>query len=115
MFTRAHIISAAALSFALPCATFADAPADQALIGSPAAQSYWPSLLGEQYTFVLQHQTSLHSPYEGPLSLRPDGDTQPTKTIGFYFGWALRSWARRPSWRRTPWRCNRLTASLRPR
>jgi high affinity Mn2+ porin len=93
MFTRAHIISAAALSFALPCATFADAPADEALSGSPAAQSYWPSLLGEQYTFVLQHQTSLHSPYEGPLSLKPDGDTQPTNTIGFYFGWALTHWA----------------------
>jgi len=93
MFTRARIISAAALSFMLPCATLADAPADEALTGSPAAQSYWPSLLGEQYTFVLQHQTSLHSPYEGPLSLKPDGDTQPTNTIGFYFGWALTQWA----------------------
>jgi high affinity Mn2+ porin len=93
MFTRAHIISAAALAFALPCATLADAPADEALTGSPAAQSYWPSLLGEQYTFVLQHQSSLHSPYEGPLSLKPDGDTQPTNTIGFYFGWALTHWA----------------------
>jgi high affinity Mn2+ porin len=93
MFTRAHIISAAALAFALPYAARADTPAEDALTGSPAAQSYWPSLIGEQYTFVLQHQTSLHSPYEGPLSLRPDGDTQPTNTIGFYFGWALTSWA----------------------
>jgi high affinity Mn2+ porin len=93
MFSRAHIISAAALAFALSYAACADAPAEEALTGSPAAQSYWPSLLGEQYTFVLQHQTSLHSPYAGPLSLKPDGDTQPTNTIGFYFGWALTSWA----------------------
>jgi high affinity Mn2+ porin len=93
MFTRIHIISAAALAFALPYAARADAPAEDALTGSPAAQSYWPSLLGEQYTFVLQHQTSLHSPYAGALSLKPGGDTQPTDTIGFYFGWALTSWA----------------------
>ena len=93
---RSLIIGTTVLSIALPCAGFADAPADPAagaLSGSPAAQSYWPSLLGEQYTFVLQHQSSLHSPYAGPLSLRPDGDTQPTDTIGFYFGWALTDWA----------------------
>jgi len=90
---RSLIIGIAALSIALPCAALADAPADAALSGSPAAESYWPRLLGEQYTFVLQHQSSLHSPYEGPLSLNPDGDTQPTNTFGFYFGWALTSWA----------------------
>ena len=96
MSMRSLIIGTAVLSIALPCASFADAPADPAagaLAGSPAALSYWPSLLGEQYTFVLQHQSSLHSPYAGPLSLKPDGDTQHTDTIGFYFGWALTDWA----------------------
>jgi hypothetical protein len=96
MSIRSVIIGTAALSIALPCAGFADAPADpaaDALSGSPAPETYWPRLLGEQYTFVLQHQSSLHSPYAGPLSLRPDGDTQPTHTFGFYFGWALTDWA----------------------
>ena len=90
------IIGTAVLSIALPCASFADAPADpaaEALSGAPAPQSYWPRLIGEQYTFVLQHQSALHSPYAGPLSLKPDGDTQPTHTIGFYLGWALTDWA----------------------
>jgi hypothetical protein len=84
------------LSIALPCASLADAPADpaaDALSAAPAPQSYWPRLIGEQYTFVLQHQSALHSPYAGPLSLKPDGDTQPTHTIGFYLGWALTDWA----------------------
>ena len=39
-------------------------------------------LLGAQYTFVIQNQSALTSPYQGPLSLHPDGDTQPTHTIG---------------------------------
>jgi high affinity Mn2+ porin len=93
MLTRSLIIGIAALSIGLPCAGLADAPADEALTGLPAPDSYWPRLVGEQYTFVLQHQSSLHSPYEGPLSLKPEGDTQPTNTFGFYFGWALTSWA----------------------
>src|SRR6516225_487184 len=56
--------------------------------GSEASEhvSHWPQLLGAQYTFVLQHQTSLWSPYEGPHSLDPTGDTQPTHTIGLYTG-----------------------------
>ena len=58
----------------------------------PAPQSADPMLLGAQYTYVLQHQTALDSPYAGPLSLRADGDTQPTHTIGFYGGWAPRAW-----------------------
>lgn len=91
---RALIIGTAALSIALPWASLADAPADhEELSGSAAPESAWPRLLGEQYTFVLQHQSSLHSPYAGPLSLKPDGDTQPTHTIGLYFGWALTPWA----------------------
>ena len=93
MSIRSLILGTAVLSIVLPCAGFADAPADEVLLGSPAPESNWPRLIGEQYTFVLQHQSALHSPYAGPLSLRPDGDTQPTHTFGFYFGWALTSWA----------------------
>jgi high affinity Mn2+ porin len=93
MCIHSFIIGSAALSIVVPCAAFADAPADAALQGAPAPESYWPRLIGAQYTFVLQQQTELHSPYEGPLSLKPDGDTQPTNTIGFYLGWALAPWA----------------------
>jgi hypothetical protein len=93
MSIRPALIGAAALSIAWPCAAPAEAAADAQLSGTPAAESAWPALLGEQYTFVLQHQTSLHSPYQGPLSLDPDGDTQPTNTIGFYSGWAPFYWA----------------------
>jgi high affinity Mn2+ porin len=59
----------------------------------PAAASDTPMLLGAQYTYILQHQDGLHSPYAGPLSLNPDGDTQPTHTLGVYVGWAPVSWA----------------------
>jgi hypothetical protein len=67
--------------------------ADEPLPGVAAPASYWPILLGAQYTYVLQHQTALRSPYEGPLSLYPQGSTQPTNTIGFYGGWAAAPWA----------------------
>src|SRR5450755_2594610 len=77
------------LSVVLACAAVAAGTADEDLAGAPAAGSHWPRLLGEQYTFVLQNQSTLHSPYAGPLSLDPKGDTQPTHTIGFYLGWAL--------------------------
>ena len=53
----------------------------------------WPTSVGAQYTFVRQHQSRLDSPYEGRLSLDPNGDTEQTHTIGFYFGWAPTSWA----------------------
>jgi len=56
-------------------------------------ESKLPALLGAQYTFIVQHQTSLHSPYAGALSLDPTGDTQPTHTLGVYFGWAPLHWA----------------------
>src|SRR3984885_14655335 len=87
MSIRSALIGAAALSIVMPCAALADAGVDAELSGPPAAESPWPALLGEQYTFVLQHQTSPHSPYQGPLSLYASGDTQPTNTIGFYSGW----------------------------
>jgi hypothetical protein len=50
-------------------------------------------LLSAQYTFILQHQDALQAPYSGPLSLNPDGDTQPTNTLGAYLGWAPLRWA----------------------
>src|SRR4051794_9866483 len=52
-----------------------------------------PTLVAAQYTFVRQHQSRLDSPYQGRLSLDPDGDTEQTHTIGLYFGWAPTSWA----------------------
>ncbi len=45
-----------------------------------------PQWLGAQYTFVDQHQYSLHSPYQGELSLHPQGDTERSHTFGAYFG-----------------------------
>jgi hypothetical protein len=78
---------------AAPAPDAPTAPAvDEPLPGVPAPASYWPMLLGAQYTYVLQHQTALRSPYEGPLSLYPQGSTQPTNTIGFYGGWAAARW-----------------------
>lgn len=68
-------------------------PPTSSAVGAPGPTSYGPMLLGAQYTYVLQHQTSLRSPYAGPDSLLPAGDTQPTHTIGFYGGWAPASWA----------------------
>jgi high affinity Mn2+ porin len=65
-----------------------------ALLGMRCADaSDAPMLLGAQYTYILQHQDGLRSPYAGPLSLKPDGDTQPTHTLGVYGGWAPVSWA----------------------
>jgi high affinity Mn2+ porin len=45
-----------------------------------------PQFLGAQYTFVDQHQDALRSPYAGPLSLDPRGDTEQSHTFGAYFG-----------------------------
>ncbi len=50
-------------------------------------------LLGAQYTFIEQRQSTLESPYVGRLSLHPDGDRLGTHTIGFYGGWAPLAWA----------------------
>jgi len=58
----------------------------------PAPDSKYPMLLGVQYTFIEQQQSSLESPYQGEFSLHPQGDRQATHTIGFYGGWAPLSW-----------------------
>jgi hypothetical protein len=54
--------------------------------------SRWPQLLGAQYTFIEQWQSPLQSPYAGVHSLLPEGDQQPTHTIGAYTGWAPCTW-----------------------
>lgn len=59
----------------------------------PAADTSWPTIVGAQFTSIVQNQSSLRSPYQGPLSLDPSGDTEPTETIGLYLGWAPFSWA----------------------
>jgi len=53
------------------------------------AKLFVPQWLGAQYTFVDQHQDSLHSPYAGSMSLRANGDTKRSHTFGAYFGVAL--------------------------
>ncbi len=77
-----------------PAAPPASPPPDasSAPAAPPAPASYWPMLVGAQYTFIDQNQSSLRSPYRGPLSLDPLGDTQATNTIGFYGGWAPVNW-----------------------
>jgi high affinity Mn2+ porin len=80
--TAAGLLATAAISHAWACESTEVCP-----------DTGWPTLVGAQYTFVRQHQSRLDSPYEGRLSLDPDGDTEQTHTIGFYFGWAPASWA----------------------
>jgi high affinity Mn2+ porin len=74
----------------------AQAASDSAPPTSPEASlgpaSHWPQLVGAQYTFILQNQSSLLSPYVSRLSLDPNGDTQPTNTLGMYLGWAPLNW-----------------------
>jgi hypothetical protein len=53
------------------------------------APLFIPQWLGAQYTFVDQHQDSLHSPYAGDMSLHAGGDTARSHTFGLYFGVAL--------------------------
>jgi high affinity Mn2+ porin len=53
------------------------------------APLFVPQWLGAQYTFVDQNQSRVHSPYQGPLSLNPNGSTARSHTFGAYFGVAL--------------------------
>jgi high affinity Mn2+ porin len=50
-----------------------------------------PQLLGAQYTFTDQEQSRVHSPYQGALSLLPQGDIERSHTFGAYFGVPLTS------------------------
>ena len=83
-------LALAALLLATGVARAGDAPPD---LEEPAPASTTPQLLAAQYTFIEQRQSTLESPYAGPLSLHSQGDRQGTQTFGFYGGWALRSWA----------------------
>jgi len=74
------------------CAADSDATSAPAPAAVPAPSSNWPMLLGAQYTLVDQNQSRLYSPYSGPLSLNPNGDTEATNTVGFYSGWAPVNW-----------------------
>ena len=73
-------------------AAVADGSSPPAPSPPPGADSRWPLFLAAQYTFIDQKQTPLDSPYQGKLSLYPDGDRQSTHTIGVYSGWAPWSW-----------------------
>lgn len=53
------------------------------------APLFVPQWLGAQYTFIDQHQSSLHAAYSGPMSLRARGDTERSHSFGAYFGVAL--------------------------
>ncbi len=54
-----------------------------------AAPLFVPQWLGAQYTLVDQHQSSLHLPHNGSMSLRARGDTEGSHTFSAYFGVAL--------------------------
>lgn len=62
------------------------ASASTVAFADDAPREFVPQLLGAQYTFVDQHQYALRSPYAGPLSLLPQGDTERSHTFGAYFG-----------------------------
>lgn len=72
------------IHFATLCLATASASAS-----ADDAPLFAPQWLGAQYTFIDQHQSSLHSPYSGPESLRAQGDTERSHTFGAYFGVAL--------------------------
>jgi hypothetical protein len=80
------------LLMSLLLAAVAGAVPAAARASEPAPDSRWPQLLAAQYTYVEQWQTALTSPYQGTHSLHPEGDHQPTHTIGFYSGWAPLDW-----------------------
>ena len=77
---KIHLFAAAAwLALApLPLAAQAD-----------DAPVFVPQWLGAQYTFIDQHQSSLHAAYSGPSSLHAQGDTERSHSFGAYFGVAL--------------------------
>jgi high affinity Mn2+ porin len=64
-----------------------------ALVSTPTLADdtplFVPQWLGAQYTFVDQHQSAVHSPYAGALSLHARNDTARSHTFGAYFGVAL--------------------------
>lgn len=59
------------------------------MVRADEAPLFIPQWLGAQYTFIDQHQNSLHSPYAGKQSLLARSDTERSHTFGAYFGVAL--------------------------
>lgn len=87
------LVGAVWLSAGAPLLLAQSEPTDsQAAAVALGPDSRLPQVVGAQYTFILQNQSSLLSPYQGHLSLNPRGDTQPTNTVGLYLGWAPLSW-----------------------
>jgi high affinity Mn2+ porin len=80
------------LLISLLLAAASDAAPAAAEAPEAGPDSRWPQLLAAQYTYVEQWQTALTSPYQGKFSLNPEGDQQPTHTMGFYTGWAPLDW-----------------------
>lgn len=95
-FARCCAVAALALctqrAHALDTALVAADTAASAATEAPSPASDWPQLLAAQYSFIEQRQSTLASPYQGALSLHPQGDRQATHTVGFYTGWAPLSW-----------------------
>ena len=79
------MLAAALLSFAAYAADL-ETRTDVSAPEQTTAPLFIPQLLAAQYTGVDQHQYALRSPYAGPLSLRPDGDTEQSHTFGLYLG-----------------------------
>jgi high affinity Mn2+ porin len=71
------------LTAPLYCAAIARAAETQPVEDAP---DFVPQLTSAQYTGVDQHQYPLRSPYAGPLSLHPQGDTEQSHTFGAYLG-----------------------------
>ncbi|HXY97736.1 MAG TPA: carbohydrate porin [Steroidobacteraceae bacterium] len=88
----ARALRPVALAALLACTGAARAADAAPGAAEPAPDSTAPQLLAAQYTLIEQQQSALESPYAGRLSLYPDGDRQPTNTIGVYTGWAPLSW-----------------------
>ncbi len=87
---RARAEEAPVAAAPTPAPPASDSGAPEVAVAAP--DSYLPMILSVQYTYVLQHQSPLHSPYSGRLSLQPGGDTEPTNTFGIYTGWAPVTW-----------------------
>lgn len=86
------LVASAAVAGPALAQTAADIPASSDAPAMLGPSSHLPQIVGAQYTFILQDQSTLASPYAGRLSLDPRGDTQPTHTVGLYLGWAPLNW-----------------------
>jgi len=86
------LVVSAAVAPPVPAQSVTDASGTSDAPTSLGPSSRLPQVVGAQYTFILQDQSALTSPYAEHLSLDPKGDTQPTNTVGLYMGWAPLNW-----------------------